>query len=367
MIAPRLIRALLMTLILSSASLSCDEGGGLLALGSFEKSFPVALDPVKVPAVSMEALLDERTIRAMLSSLGYDLAELERASADFSSPDSVARAAARIGRPLEARDAELRRLLEGAAEEFAALTLSEPDSGLHITMDFSALRDVPIDYGELERSLRALHGELRVSIHIEQELASLDALLADDAELLSLLESGLLESIRVEEIGVRTLTEGERQRLEAGEKISASLRDERLIEGCAETTQPMMEGLRGVHVKLETCPPAEPESSQNLESEEPGAEPAGEAPPEPRPLSCARSFDEDAPAFSLVDLELAGDRSFCAVHIKAPSPELIELFGADRRLVLRVEVAASLPDAPLDLGGFLWIRGGTALLGVANL
>lgn len=314
---------------LGALQMSC-EGGGLLALGSFEKSFSIPLDPVEVPSIAMEELLDERAIRALLTALGYDLRALERASADFSSPNSVARAAARIGAPLERHDAELRALLEGAAERYAAATLSRPEAGLRITIDFSSLREAPIDYGDLEGSLDTLRGELRVIIRIEQELASLDALLADEAELRSLLRSGLLESIRVEEIGVRTLTASEKRRHEEGANLGTELRNELLIEGCVEPSQPMMEGMRALRIEL-------------------------------------RSLRQSTAPLRFADIKLEEERSFCALHVDAASPELIELFTPGEQLILRVEVEARLPELPLDLGGFLWIRGGTGALGVSNL
>lgn len=312
--------------LLGSSSISC-EGAGLLALGSFEKAFSIALEPVAVPTLAMDELLTEESIRAIFRALGYDLYELEQAAADFAEPNSVALAAARIGAPLEAYDAELRLLLVRAAERHAATTLSRPERGLHITIDFSTLTQAEIDYTDLQRSIERLRGELSVTIRIEQELVALDALLADEAELRSLLASGLLESLRVEEIGVRTLTSSEKRRLDAGESINAALRDELLIEGCIEPSQPMMEGMKALRIEL---------------------------------------FSLIGPAASLpfAEIQLDDERSFCAIHVDAPSPDLLELFTAGERLVLRIEVEARLPELGLDLGGFLWLRGSTAQLGV---
>lgn len=317
--------------------LSCGERGGFFALGTFEKSFSLSLEPVEIPAFKIEELLSERAIRAVVAALGYSLSELERAEADFSDLESVVRASVRIGRPLEARDAEIRALLESTAETYAEVALSRPDKGLRITIDFSSLREVPIDYSRLEDSLIALYDGLRVRIHIEQQLSSIDALLANEAELLALLRSGLLESIRIEEIGVRTLTPSEKRKLEEGEDIESTLSDEVFIEDCVTPSQPRMEGLRALRTELIARRP---------------------------PTEEGKGPHEDA--LTLFESRFDVEQAFCSVYVDAPSPELIELLSSASGLAIRVEVEARLPASPLYLGGFFWIRGGTAPLGVRN-
>lgn len=314
------MRRLVLALALA-ALLACDSiGSNLFSLGTFERSFSAAIDVVEIPSFDVEALLTPENVEALVRALHYDPDELRRAGADFADLQSVVDASVRIGAPLAARDAELREILSLVAEHLASDALSNEPKGLFVRLEVGALFEEPLDYRRLEASLTERALRTPVDLEVIYRTESIDTLLSGKAEILDLARSGWLDSLRIVEVGLRTLAADELARRAEGEGIRKLLQDPARIQGCVDETQRRMEGIERLSIAL-------------------------------------RSNAEDAAWIEILDEGLDSEDAICAWMTTLRSPELIQIISDDQGLELRVRVRTRLPAEPFLLGGYLWFDG----------
>src|SRR5690606_4548956 len=130
-------RALVLACLLLA---SCESvGASFFALGTFEREFPASLDPVEIPGFDLDALLTPSNVALLAAALGYDVASLVEAGADFTDLQSVVAASEALGDPLARHDATIRALLASIATSYVNDLLTREDAGLFVEIGLGPL------------------------------------------------------------------------------------------------------------------------------------------------------------------------------------------------------------------------------------
>jgi hypothetical protein len=297
---------------------ACDAvGAGFFTLGTFQRSFPASLEPVEIPGFDVSELLDPPTLEQLAKALGYDVDELIDAGADFARLQSVVDATRAIGVPLDDQDATLRSLLAAIVSIYVNQTLTNEARGIFVKVDLSVALADPLDYDDLEGSLLERARTRPVGVEVIRRMETIDEVFIANTELVALVRSGWLASLRIREIGLRTLYAEEHLRVLAGMGLRGSLYDPSRMEGCGEPKQARIHGLEAIQIEL-------------------------------------RSLAEGAPWVEVLDTRIESDGPICAWKMTLRSPELVDVLSQDQGLDIRVRVWAHLPAKPFPLGGYLW-------------
>jgi hypothetical protein len=306
-------------LVLASLLLaSCDSvAAGFFALGTFQREFPASLDPVQIPGFDVKDLLAPGNVEILLEALGYDVEALVQAGADLDDLQSVVVAARHLGDPLPRHDERIRSLLAAFASLYVNGLLTNPEKGIFVSIDLGALFEEPFDYGRLEASIRERAHSVPVGVQVIRRMQTIDEVFISNIELVALVRSGWLASLRVTEIGLRTLLVEEKLRVLSGMGLSGSLYDPERMEGCVEPLQERITGLERIEIAI-------------------------------------RSLADDAEWVHILNADVDPAAPICAWGTSLRSPELIDVLAQDQGLDIRVRVRTLLPEAPFLLGGYLW-------------